>query len=372
MGIVALPPSWEELPPDLLGLVLHRLPSLDDRVRLRAVCRPWRAGAHPQRHKPLPPPLPWFALRDGALVDLQGAQVRCGPILRKGVSRYLAVGDLAFLVHDDGAGSLMYPLSGFTLPLPQLAPAVRRALDESKAYRRSNIVKTHCKAILSSPLDSTTEPFIAVLMMEGHGLAASACKQPYAISAGVPDPESTRRIYDIASFTGSSMSSPIMKAFMPWSLMLDDLASQNRHQVECSGKLLMIRRWMSYPGEARLGDHDRTFRFEVFEADLATIPGRWINVDSLDGHAIFLDSECSKSVLASKCAGGVQEDCIYFMHRIFDHPTREYFGPCVDPFRDSGVYSMRDAKITPLLPEAVMVELRCKQQYLTWFFPTGA
>lgn len=121
-----------------------------------------------------------------------------------------------------------------------------------------------------------------------------------------------------------------------------------------------------------LGDHDQTFQFEVFEADLSRVPGRWMKVDSLGGHAIFLGSECTKSVLASQCAGGVQEDCVYFMHRIFDNPAKEFLGPCVDPLADSGVYNVRDGRITPLLPEGVMVELRRKQQYLTWFFPVDA
>ncbi|KAL6646450.1 hypothetical protein ACP70R_018058 [Stipagrostis hirtigluma subsp. patula] len=102
----ALPSSWEELSPNLLGLVL-----------LRAVCRPWRDGAAAQRHPRLPPPLPWLALRDGSLVDLHGAPVRCAPIIREGVFNYLAVDDMAFLVHDDGGCSLMNPLSGSTFPL---------------------------------------------------------------------------------------------------------------------------------------------------------------------------------------------------------------------------------------------------------------
>ncbi|KAL6646453.1 hypothetical protein ACP70R_018061 [Stipagrostis hirtigluma subsp. patula] len=83
-------------------------------------------------------------------------------------------------------------------------------------------------------------------------------------------------------------------------------------------------------------------------------------------------NECSKSVLASQCAGGIQEDCIYFMHRVFDNPGREHFGPCVNPLGDSGVYNMRNGKITPLLPETMMAELQRKRQFLTWFFPADA
>jgi len=106
-------------------------------------------------------------------------------------------------------------------------------------------------------------------------------------------------------------------------------------------------------------------RIEVFEAVLATLPSQWTKVETLGGHAIFLGSECSKSVLASQFAGGVQEDCVYFMHQVFDNPSREFFGPCVDPLADSGVCNMRNGEITPLLPEGVIAELQRKRQFLT-------
>jgi hypothetical protein len=117
-----------------------------------------------------------------------------------------------------------------------------------------------------------------------------------------------------------------------------------RYIAESDGRLLMVRRWMSIPPDAYLGEHDRTVRFEVFQADLAIAPGRWLKVDSSGGHAIFLDTECSKSVLASQGAGGVQEDSIYFMHRVFDNTSKEFFTACMDPLADSGVYNMTDGK----------------------------
>ncbi|KAL6644284.1 hypothetical protein ACP70R_015892 [Stipagrostis hirtigluma subsp. patula] len=819
----ALPSSWEELPPDLLGLVLLRLLSHADRVLLRAVCRPWRAGAAAQR---LPPPLPWLALRDGSLVDLHGAPVRCAPIVREGAFSYLAVDNLAFLVHDDGGCSLLKPLSGQTLHLPELAAAVRRALDESKAARtgvryrflqeagsgktpasasatpsakqaeavasaipsggsgrpvngrgvgpacgsvvragsrkgergglaaaervepawggrgrrrrsawpawpppssgtagagregpapgaaaeggrggagggglhggeeagagaaspwgaalllggraaspppppprphappsaaarppahhrpplpglpraspaslacaaspetrgrrrreregggggrrreeeegtretrtrirsreraarpagtggrqgeadgaggggrhercprfggvsaggagravvggarhggggggrpavarhggggggrrraggrragggvrrsagggraaradgrlrvalldfaataafppadsalpwpgggaparprsplslcslfpapssapspgalarrlgrrgphtrwrshwetaiRSGTERLRFGAILSSPLDAASDPLLAFIIMEGSSVAISACKQHDAISISMrpkrtrntprirpigvsmcPEPErpqGPRRIDDIAflhaklyaltrheglrviDLDADRLSEPTPSSgFHQW--IPDDPKQQEvynygddpgylvmRYLTQSNGRLWMIRRWMSVPLNARLGDHDRTFRFEVFEADLATVPGRWTKADSLGGHAIFLGTECSKAVLASQCADGVQADCIYFMHRVYDNPSKEFFGPCVDPLGDSGVYNMADGGITPLLPEAVMAELRRKQQFLTWFFPADA
>ncbi|CAN6165103.1 unnamed protein product [Urochloa humidicola] len=52
--------SWSDLPSDLLGLVLVRLHSLADRIRVGAVCRPWCSGA--RLHTKLPPLMPWVAL----------------------------------------------------------------------------------------------------------------------------------------------------------------------------------------------------------------------------------------------------------------------------------------------------------------------
>ncbi|CAL5011965.1 unnamed protein product [Urochloa decumbens] len=414
----ALPSSWEELPPDLLGLVLRRLPSLADRAHLRAVCRPWRAGAHPQRHKPLPPPLPWLALRDGTLVDLRGAPVRCASILREGVFRYLAVDNLAFLVDNDGGCSLMNPLSGLTLPLSKLAPAVSRALENS-AYDQSYARKTHAKVILSSPIDSTPDPLVAivirdVVIRDGLSLAISPSKDHDAISISMPPewpgglPTSISDIaflhgelYALTVYEGLYIKLDVIGLCEPnffHQCIVDDPKQQKiyttyqqwqqqiyfegpgryseymvmRYIAESNGRLLMVRRWMSFPSGARLGDYDTTFRFDVFEADLTTVPGRWTKVENLGGQTLFLGSQCTKSVPASQCAGGVQEDCIYFMHRVFDNPCKEYIGPCVNPLGDSGVYNMRDGKITPFLPEPVMAELQRKRQFLTWFFPADA
>ncbi|CAL5011962.1 unnamed protein product [Urochloa decumbens] len=424
MATAAAPSSWEELPPDLLGLVLYYLPSLADGIRLRAVCRPWRAGGAARRHPRLPPPLPWLALSDGGLVDLHGAPVLCAPVLREGVFGYRAVDNLAFLVHDDGGCSLMNPLSGLSLPLPKLASAVGRALDDSAVYDQSHIRGTYVKVILSSSLlDSALEPLVAAIIMDGMSVGISSCKQPHAISISMrrkrklvsardsssmsPEQRVKRiqgpqRIHDIAFFHGKLYALTWHEGLRVIELDVGHLGEANsspgflwcihdnpeqqeiynygnddrylvvRYLVESDGRLLMVRRWMSVPPDAHLGDHDRTVRFEVFQADLATAPGQWIKLDSLGGHAIFLGIECSKSVPASHCAGGVQEDSIYFMHQVFDSQSKELSGRCRDPLADSGVYNLRDGKITPLLPEAVMSKLRMKQQFLTWFFPADA
>jgi hypothetical protein len=52
--------SWSDLPDDLLGAISARVPTTLDRVRLAAVCRPWRAALASRRQRPGPPALPWL------------------------------------------------------------------------------------------------------------------------------------------------------------------------------------------------------------------------------------------------------------------------------------------------------------------------
>ena len=54
--------SWSNIPLDLAGLVLKRLPAHVDRVRFAAVCPQWRSAA---RKVKLPPPMPLLALKAG-------------------------------------------------------------------------------------------------------------------------------------------------------------------------------------------------------------------------------------------------------------------------------------------------------------------
>lgn len=124
-----------------------------------------------------------------------------------------------------------------------------------------------------------------------------------------------------------------------------------RYLVESNGKLLMVRR--CFGGE--------TICFEVFKADLSDGPrlGRWKKADSLDGRALFLGTACSKSVRASE-GDGARRDCIYF---VLGYPN---------PLCDSGVYSVVDKMIIPLMPESAMLRAKLKwdsRRFPAWFFP---
>jgi hypothetical protein len=137
--------------------------------------------------------------------------------------------------------------------------------------------------------------------------------------------------------------------------------------IESDGKLLHVRRDVAIlvPLTYEHVAHARTVWFHVFEADLTADSCRkWKIVDTLGGQALFV-GRCSKSLPAADC--GVQEDCIYF---ISDNHKSE---PHVDPLYDSGVFNMRNGKITPLLPETVVVQTQGgRRGRQTWFFPSEA
>ena len=108
---------WPDLQPELLGLVLLRLPSLADRVRLRAVCRPWRSNA---RLQPLPSPLPWLTLLNGTFLSIPDGEIIRMPVLDDAFCCG-SIDSWLFFVHSDGGCSLVNPFSKATLDLPKLA-----------------------------------------------------------------------------------------------------------------------------------------------------------------------------------------------------------------------------------------------------------
>ncbi|TVT99420.1 hypothetical protein EJB05_55242, partial [Eragrostis curvula] len=109
---------WSGLPPDLVDLVLRRLHSHSDRVRFASVCRHWRHVAGNYSSPPLPPALPWICSSDGVCQSLPDGEVHCLRF-RDGVSCYGSFGDwLLFKEIGRSHRFLENPLSGATLQLP--------------------------------------------------------------------------------------------------------------------------------------------------------------------------------------------------------------------------------------------------------------
>ncbi|KAM0868538.1 hypothetical protein ACQ4PT_041251 [Festuca glaucescens] len=110
------PSRWTDLQPDLLGVVISRVLSHADRVRLRAVCRAWRSAARTVQHL-LPPLLPWAALRNGSFLSLPDGALHRMPIPEDASHRLsTGAGGMLFVVHRDDRCSLMRPQSGDATP----------------------------------------------------------------------------------------------------------------------------------------------------------------------------------------------------------------------------------------------------------------
>ncbi|CAN6179200.1 unnamed protein product [Urochloa humidicola] len=379
-------PPWADLRPELVGLILGRLP-LADRIRLQAVCRPWRGAA---RQEPLPPPLPWLPLLDGAFLSVPGGEIHRRMPLPDDASFHGSMGDWLLLDRSGGGGdhSLMNPFTKDVVRIPKEAFPLGRPIS--------------VKPVLLSTLDlspDSSSPF-AILTTDDYRFESVifVCQPGAWIAFIEPDCElsdmtffdgklyalSLSNLYVLLDHeTGSSSKGKLGGRVLP-SMTMSSVAKAvdnpsvtcrtidgERHAclywsylVESNGKLLHVRRLIGYliaSSEEKVGI-SRTLSFEVFEADLATgSGGKWRRVDALGGRALFVGTQ-SKSLPAPEC--GAREDCIYF---VCDYDR----GSCAaDPLRDCGVFDMRTGMITPLLPGDVVVRQQGCRGRPTWFFPT--
>ncbi|TVU24399.1 hypothetical protein EJB05_26833, partial [Eragrostis curvula] len=116
MAETRAPQSLSDIPLDLAGLVLRRLPAHVDRIRFAAVCPQWRVAA---REVTLPPPLPLLALPDGTVYSLP----RSEPFRLPACEGYTdASGGWLVFSSEDGC-FLKDPLSNAIVTLPALSHA---------------------------------------------------------------------------------------------------------------------------------------------------------------------------------------------------------------------------------------------------------
>ncbi|KAG2609405.1 uncharacterized protein LOC120702612 isoform X1 [Panicum virgatum] len=188
--------SWSDLPSELLGLVLERLPSLADRVRLRAVCQPWRSNARLQSPSP---PLPWLSLLDGTFLSIpDGKVIRMA--LPDNAHCYGSIDNWLFLMQIDGGCSLMNPFSKATLDLPKLAAVWCRDWLNSD----NRFTTLFYKLVVPSPPDSSPESLVAVLIVDDVNCSTVCiCQPPVAtdLSRG-RGMQPSWSLFDVAFFNG--------------------------------------------------------------------------------------------------------------------------------------------------------------------------
>lgn len=377
---------WSDLPPELLGLVLKRLPSLADRVRLRAVCHPWHSNGLLQQ---LPVPFPWLTLPDGTFFSIPGGEVHRMPI-PDGASCCGSIDNWLFLMSSVETCTLMNPFSKTTLELPNLVKVWRR-----EARYASDPKQLLYKLVTPSPLDISPDSLIAALIKDGGNGTLCISQPPIATYLVQGNRKPLQHLFDVAFFDGKLYavsvfgklfilkfrnnlgSKPKIKCVIeslgdcrggPECIPREEVCTYRLYLVECGGRLLMVRRFIRRVGPLSRDDvfeNMQTGGFVVLEADLHSNPCRWRRIRELGGHALFIGQHGSKSMPARECSGS-EEDCIYF---ICDYPHPKYFS---SPFRDSGVYNMRNERITPLMSQTAAPAHDAGQWRPAWFFPPEA
>ncbi|XBI43264.1 hypothetical protein VPH35_108056 [Triticum aestivum] len=383
---------WPDLPPELLRLVVLRVPSHADRVRLRAVCRPWHSAA-----SDLPPLLPWLALRDGTFLSLPDGVVHRLPAIPANVASRVSTGGMLFLVHDDGGCSLMNPLTGETTPqhvdhdilwfqMTRLNPLylvqynIRKIVvsDNMFVVSSRNYSRLHIYARGPQPQAGSTklDPLIPDDMALFQG------KLYMLIGRTSPDAQHITHhrelhVVDLRPGLQHDEHQPSVQCCIPgtttdcWS---SGIYKRYYYLVVSDDRLLMVEREIEVDRVSNKRIRTRWLKvFEAMDLDLDCGHGRWRKVDRLKGHALFVSLECSFSLPASVdgCAVGVgaQEDCVYFVRelKLSTHPT------CLTKAEDDhlccGVYNIRHQTLAPLPTEmlAKTAVSHASSWSLTWF-----
>ncbi|KAL6653952.1 hypothetical protein ACP70R_007417 [Stipagrostis hirtigluma subsp. patula] len=379
------PPSWSDIPPELAGLVLRRLPAYADRVRFAAVCPQWRAAARQGR---LPPPLPLLVLPDGTAYSLPGSKSFRHPACAGYTD---ACGNWLFFSNEDGC-FLRDPFLNATVTLPALslyrvrhvgdepvgeADLARMEVEEGKKLNA-------CKLMFCSP------HLIAAIVILGRSTRIAVCQPGAASWWSVSVDRWSPQFVDLAFHqgklyvltsgvdilcavdiivdqnTGDPWVSQIRQVIngclaCPYLLMNEFLILKMCYLVELRGKLLAVCRKINFwwtEGRFPVVSSEQN-KFVVFEADFGQ--SQWVKVTTIGSdQVLFLRRRCCRSFCVSH--NEMPGDRIFFMendeedHRWYD---KESSSSC-------SVYDMRDGKVSTPLPG---ISWECGTVLATWLFP---
>ncbi|KQK15087.1 hypothetical protein BRADI_1g20545v3 [Brachypodium distachyon] len=416
---------WSDLPADLAGLVLPRLPSYADRARFALVCRHWRYAAKPvlQSSLPSPPTLPWLKI-----VDAKGDTFRSlpdGELHRIPAQQApLLSANMGWLLFKDADGRhyLKNPLSGEILRLPGHCkpPAIRHDLQpysSSSSSSSSSSGSSSDEFKIRKLIVSTRDDAIAALISH-HGLPPGvACCRPadnnndatWAWSTGQvisPFAGDAIRYEDMAVFQGRAytvtpggdlVAHDIIRrlgstaADVEVEPRVGHVIRANADQLDgayaslpcgrrsylatsARGDRLRLVRWI-VPYKVRWNPESaaaaaKTMAFKVFEAaDMDKDGGgRWVELQRLDdGEVLFLSADCSKamSIDSSTLSSSPSSS------------SKIYFADC-----DPSWFRGRPASICPLRTTCGVYDMRTKvvsrisskwpisdRTHAAWFFP---
>ncbi|CAN6363327.1 unnamed protein product [Urochloa humidicola] len=395
--------SWSDIPLDLAGLVLRRLPARADRVRFAAVCLQWRRAA---REVPLPAPLPLLALPDGTVYSLPGTKRFRFP----GCEGYVdACGSWLAFSGEDGC-FLRNPFTNATVTLPQhfrvqVQDPFRRAGDETGlAWTEMEDAAeqlTIYKLVFCSP------QLIAAFVRFRSSARVAVCQPGAASWWSVHMGHRFPKLVDMAFHRGNLYVVDCIESLFridisvddrtgdPWvSRVLKDISCNPcrpnigvdedvtvmmLYLVELHGALLMVSRKMHgqrktpvvaagawYELAIRNDDFLRTViptrrnEFEVFRADFQQ--SKWSKVTAMgDDQVLFLRRRCSRFVRVSQ--EEMPGDRIVFM----DKDNEDHSWCEEDGSTDScSVYDLRDGSISAFAPG---VSWKPSSVPATWLFP---
>ncbi|KAF0894812.1 hypothetical protein E2562_003696 [Oryza meyeriana var. granulata] len=314
--------SWADIPADIIRVVVGRLPSVEDRARLRSVCQAWRAAARLYR----PPPLPLLVLSnfifsgfraDGSMKETRrvplpvevaaAGDVRCVgscegwlAVVQEKKARYLG----------DGACFLVNPFSREVVNLPppfvstHLVDVYSRSLPIINGsgvvdctIHAAQYVMSFCKVILSSPPDSGSLYTVAAISVHRNG-AKLALWRPGMTS---------------------------------WCICYGGCISKFSDVAFYQGKFYILSKLTT-----------NLFAFEITEdvcGMMVSRVERFTEINSLDGDCIFI-SPCSSMSFPICQYDGIEDDLVYFIDGYL-YPAKN--GPPFDKF----VYNMRDCTLAP-------------------------
>ncbi|XBI92882.1 hypothetical protein VPH35_029850 [Triticum aestivum] len=298
--VIIMIAPWPDLQPELLGLVLLRIPSRADRACICAVCRSWHSG---------------FALREGNFLSLlDGAVHRMLVPDYDDVHYRVSTGNMLFLVEHNGRCSLKSPSSGKAITLQ-----INRVIWSSAQLRRTtpNERSFFSYSIrLGRAMGKTNSKNITIYALGPQGASAMEWAPPVNSMA-----------LDIALFHGK-----LYVLTREHSGLLSDLHRTHRDDD--------IKRLFFY----LVASENRLLMVGRIAADLSSGHGWWSKVKTLMGHALFVSQGCSHSLGVGRqsVSGGAQEDCIYFMSE------RSVISNIEEDFLNSSVYNISDQTVGQL------------------------
>ncbi|CAO2142275.1 unnamed protein product [Urochloa humidicola] len=374
------PPSWSDIPVELAGLVLRRLPAHVDRVRFAAVCLQWRRAV---REVPLPAPLPLLALPDGTVYSLPGTE----PFRFPGCAGYVdACGSWLAFSGKDGS-FLRNPFTNATMKFHQRFrfKAPSRHAGDDRGLRCMEMEGTVKRLTICKPLFGPQQliaTFIKIQDMAQVGVLRPGASSWwwvdncwFPLSADMAFHQG--KLYVLNDFerlfaidvsvdhiTGprvirraiTSFPSPVSNS------TCGRVITKMLYLIESEGVLLMVRRMTRLvPAEASLEAVSR-IEFEVFKADFQKL--EWNKATTIgDDQVLFLQRRCSRFVRVSQEEGIMPGNRIVFLdnddedHDLCDE--EESWDSC-------SVYDMRDGSVSAFAPG---VSWKRGSVPATWLFP---